>query len=99
MDRIDLRAKAARCRAGRASIGCPNGSSVAIDSDAVRPSPRPLLECQLRPVANDAVGIRATVDWRELVSLGGAAALLCVYGCVVEHNPAGRDEYWKCDRD
>ncbi len=86
VNRVRGASDAAGCRSGGTSIRRPYRSAVAIDGDAVRSAPWPLLYRQLRPIANRSVRIRAGVDRPYLVGLRRSAALL-------------RHEHDACDED
>src|SRR5262245_8828824 len=76
MDRVCLSAETAWSNSCRASVRCPNGLAVAVDGDTVGPTPWPLLQRELCPIADDAIGIGAAVDGLNFVGLGGPAPLL-----------------------
>ena len=67
MDRVGLGAEAAGCSPRRAAVGGPHGLAITIDGDAVRAAPGPLLLRQLPPIADDAIGIGAAVDRRDIL--------------------------------
>src|SRR5207249_10761630 len=69
VDRIGLGAETARRGPGRAAIGRPHRLAVAIDGDAIRAAPWPFLDGELRPIADDAIGIGAAVDRRDVLRL------------------------------
>src|SRR5439155_27025848 len=76
MDRVCLGAEAARGNSWRATVRCPNGLAVPVDGDTVGPAPRPLLQRELCPITDDAIGVGSAVDGLNLVGLGGPAPLL-----------------------
>src|SRR6185436_8356796 len=67
--RVGLGAEAPWRRAGRAAVGGPHGSAVAVDGHAVGTAPRALLRRELGPIADDAIRVGAAVDGRHLVRL------------------------------
>src|SRR5215510_6041401 len=67
VDRVGLGAETARCSPRRAAVGRPYGLAIAINGDAVRAAPRPLLLRQLSPIADDTIGIGAAVDRRDIL--------------------------------
>src|SRR5215469_3161485 len=66
VDRIGLAAETARDDAARAAVGRPHGLAIAGDGDAVGAAPRPPLLRQLRPIADDPIGIGAAIDRRNV---------------------------------
>src|ERR1051326_3202709 len=66
VNRVDVRAEAARHRSGRAAVGRPNRFAVLVDGDPVGAAPGALLRGYLRPIADDLVGIGAAVHRRNI---------------------------------
>ena len=75
MNRIGLGAETSRRRSGRAAVGRPHGLAVLVDGDAVGAAPRPLLQRELGPIADHAIGIGAAVDRRNVARLRRARRL------------------------
>src|SRR6185295_3311866 len=65
----------------------PHGLAVTIDGDAVGAAPRASVD--VRPVADDAIRVRAGVDGLDLVGLRRAAARLRVNAAPGERNADG----------
>src|SRR5216117_4007935 len=76
MDRVCLGAEAARGNSWRATVRRPNGLAVPVDGYTVGTAPRPFLQRELCPIADDAIGIGSAVDGLNFVGLGGSATLL-----------------------
>jgi hypothetical protein len=83
MDRVCFGAEAARSNSGRAPVRRPNGLAVPVDGYTIGAAPRPLLQRELCPIADDAIGIGAAVDGLNFVGLGGAAPLLSPHAGVL----------------
>src|SRR5262249_19410860 len=69
VDRVGLGAETAGRGPGRATVGRPHRAAIPVDRHAVRPAPRPLLDRELPPIADDAIGIGAAVDRRNVLRL------------------------------
>ena len=76
MDRVDLGAETAGGDSRRAAVRRPNRLTVAIDGDAVGAAPRPFLQSELRPIADNSIRVRAAVERLHFVGLRGAGSLL-----------------------
>src|SRR5258706_3592611 len=76
MDGVCLGAEAARGSSRRATVRRPNGLAVPVDGDTVGTTPRPFLQRELGPIADDAIGIGSAVDGLNFVGLGGPTPLL-----------------------
>ena len=70
VDRIGLGAETARRGPRRATVGRPYGLAILVDGHAVGAAPRPFLQRELRPIADDAIRIGAAVDRRNVLRLG-----------------------------
>ena len=73
MDRVGLGAETAGLDPRRATVGRPHGLAVPVDGDAVGSAPRPSLQRELRPIADDAIGIGAGIDRLNVLRLGMAS--------------------------
>src|SRR5215475_12742063 len=58
---VCLGAETARAGPWRATVGRPHGLAIPVDGNAVRPAPRPFLQSELRPIADDAIRVGAAV--------------------------------------
>src|SRR5262249_49928405 len=79
MDRVCLGAETAWSNSWRAPVRCPNGLAGAVDGYTIGTAPRPLLQRELSPIADGAIGVGAAVDGLNFVSLGGLAPLLSLH--------------------
>src|SRR5262249_892998 len=79
LDWVCLGAETAWSNSWRAPVRCPNGLAVAVDGYTVGTAPRPLLQRELCPIADGAIGVGAAVDGLNFVSLGGPAPLLSLH--------------------
>src|SRR5262245_53691331 len=79
MNRVCLGSETARGNSWRATVRRPNGLAVPIDSDTVGAAPRPFLQRELRPIADDAIGVGSAVDGLNFVGLAGPAPLLSLH--------------------
>src|SRR5437016_7715689 len=73
VDWVCLGAETARRGPRRATVGRPHGPAIPVDGHAVGPAPRPSLDGELRPIADDAIRIGAAVDRRNVLGLGLAS--------------------------
>src|SRR5688500_13250458 len=80
MHGVERAAETPRRGSRRASVHSPDRPAILVDGDAVRTAPCPVLDGELRPVANDAIRVGAAVHWWLCISLRSAASLLRVHG-------------------
>src|SRR5215468_11702952 len=73
MNRVCLGSETARGNSWRATVRRPNGLTVPIYGDTVGAAPWPFLQCELCPIADDAIVVGTAIDGLNFVSLGGPA--------------------------
>src|SRR5436305_13172150 len=76
MDRVCLGAEAARGNSWRATVRRPHGLAVPVDGYTVGTTPRPCLQSELCPSADDAIGVGSAVGGLNFLGLGGPGARL-----------------------
>src|SRR4029434_43905 len=76
MDRVCLGAEAARGNPWRATVRRPNGLTVPVDGYTVGPAPRPFLQRELSPIADNTIGVGSAVDGLHYVGRGGRSPVI-----------------------